>query len=202
MESNQSANVSNFFKDDFKEMFMVFFTNPTDGHLKNFKKSSDKALLEAGILMGSVFVIYFICMMIMVGTSSMGALFKVSLIPIIMMLLISVFSFAIKSASGKPDFKQELLTGGLCGIPLGMGVILAMILNFVTDGGSSVAMNPIGGGVAGMIILVYLLLMMIGVFQQSLKAAGSNDTLSWFASPAAIILAGYLTSQIVYNVLS
>jgi hypothetical protein len=43
--------------------------------------------------------------------------------------------------------------------------------------------------------------MMIGVLQQSLTAGGTKDNLAWFVSPAAILLAGYLTSKIVYGLL-
>lgn len=189
MEPNQSSNandVSGFIQNDLKDMFMAFFTNPTNGHHANFKKSSESAAMQAGIIMGLVFVVTLLCLIIMMGTENFMGLVKMSLAPVIMMGLISSFSFGIKSISGKPDFKQEMLTGGLCGIPLAMGVILATILNFAK-------INMADGSVVSMIIILYLLLMMIGVFQQSLKAAESKDTLAWFASPAAIILAGYVT---------
>ncbi len=197
--SDKASDVSNFFKEDFKEMFMAFFVNPVSGHAKNFQKSSEKAVMQSGILMGSVFVIYVLCFIIMMGTKDFGSIIKVSLIPVLMMTMISGFSFAIKSISGKPDFKQEMITGGLCGIPLGLGVIIVTILSLVTDNGAS--MNPMGGSVLSMIIMLYLLLMMINVFQQSLTSSGTKDTMAWFLSPAAIILAGYLTSKIVYGML-
>lgn len=204
MEPNQSSSgnandVSGFLQNDLKEMIMAFFTNPTNGHHANFQKSSDKAAMQTGILMGLVFVVYLVCFIIMFGTGSFSALIKMSLTPVIMMALISSFSFGIKSISGKPDFKQEMLTGGLCGIPLALGVIIVMILSFALKG--SGGFDPMGGSVISMIVMLYLLLMMIGVFQQSLKAAGSNDTLAWFVSPAAIILAGYVTSKIMVGLM-
>lgn len=195
----KSADVSNFFKEDFKDMFMAFFLNPVSGHQKNFQKSSDKAMMESAIIMGGVFVIFFLCFIIMLGTGGMGMLFKMSLFPISMMVMISGFSFALKSVSGKPDFKQEMLTGALCGIPLAMGIIIITILSFITDGGAS--MNPMGGSILSTIIMLYLLLMMIGVFQQSLQAGGTKDAMAWFVSPAAILLAAYLTGKIVVGMM-
>ncbi len=201
MEPNQSSNggnsndISGFLQNDLKEMLMAFFTNPVNGHHANFQKSSDKAVLQSGILMGIVFVVFLLCFVIMLGTGGFSAIIKMSLAPVMMMALISSFSFGIKSISGKPDFKQEMLTGGLCGIPLALGMIIVTILSFVLK--SSGGFNPMGGSMISMIVVLYLLLMMIGVFQQSLKAGGANDTLAWFVSPAAIIIAGYATSQIM-----
>lgn len=197
---NASNDVSNFFKDDFKEIFMAFFLNPVNGHAKNFQKPSETAMMQAGILMGVSFVACFIGMMMMWGTSDMGSLFKMSLGCVLAMMMITAFSFGIKSISGKPDFKKEMLTGALCGIPMGLFMLVAALMTLILDDSS--AMSFTGGGIIGMLLIAYPLYMMSNVFHQSLTSAGTKDTMAWWVSPAAILLALYLTARIGAELMS
>ena len=56
--------------------------------------------------------------------------------------------------------------------------------------------NPMGAGVFATLIFFYLILMLINVFQQSLKSSGTKDAMAWYLSPAAILLAFYVTFKI------
>lgn len=60
------------------------------------------------MIMGGAFVIFYLCFIIIFETVSMGMLFNMSLFPVSLKVMISGFSFALKSSSGKPDFKQEM----------------------------------------------------------------------------------------------
>jgi len=193
--------VKNFYKGELKEIFMTFFKNPIDGILSIFQKPSDKAYSNSLILFGSVFVLYVIGSVILAGEArkyiEFSVFLKIGLIPIIMMLAISLIAFFIKSVSGKPDFKNELQTGGICGIPISLLLILALIIRlFIDDNIMRLIDNPANAGTFVTLLLLYILLMLINVFQQSLKASNTKDAIAWYLAPASILLAIYLTFQI------
>ena len=204
--ANLSDEVKNFYKGDFKEIFMTFFKNPIDGIFSIFQKPSDKAYTQSLILYASVFVLYLAGSFILAGDMrshiNFGDFIKTSLVPVIMMFIITVFSFGIKSVSGKPDFKNELLTGGLCGIPLGLLIPVLLVIKIVAleDNVMSLLSNPFGAGIFGGMLLFYVILMLINVFQQSLKASGTSDAIAWYLSPASILLSMYLTFEVSKNI--
>jgi len=47
-----------------------------------------------------------------------------------------------------------------------------------------------------MLLMFYVLLMMINILQQSLRAAGTKDAWNWYMSPAGIFLASYISYKI------
>lgn len=112
---NLTEEVKKFYKGEFGEIFIVFFKNPIDGILAIFKNPSDKAYTNSLILFGSVFILYFIGSYILAGDArsylTFGVFLKMGLIPIIMMFMITIIAFLIKSFSGTPDFKNELQPG-------------------------------------------------------------------------------------------
>jgi hypothetical protein len=180
---------------------MIFFRNPIDGILTIFQKPSGKAYTNSLILFGSVFILYFIGSIILAGNArhylNFSDFFIIGLIPVIMMFIISIIAFLIKSISGKPNFKNELQTGGLCGIPISLLLFLAIIVKlFGNDDIMRLVNNPVTAGSIALLFILYILLMLINVFQQSLKASGTKDALAWYLSPASILLAVYLTFQI------
>ena len=123
--------------------------------------------------------------------------FKLSIIPVLIMLIISLISFGIKSISGKSDFKKELMTGALCGIPLSLLIPFALLLKILTDSKGLMIMNPAGFGLIDFTIMLFLLVMMINVLQQSLILSGTKSAVAWYLSPVSIILSMYLATQII-----
>src|SRR5690606_30359341 len=128
---------------------------------------------------------------------------KSALATVVFLLLLSLASFGIKLISGKPSFRNELLTGGLCGIPYSAFVLLLFIFSKVMlDQGQLAQLVFSGVGAllekAGifLVIVFYILLMFINILQQSLRAAGTRDVLLWYLSPAAVLLSGYFTMKI------
>ena len=88
-----------------------------------------------------------------------SAFIKISAVPVIFMFVISSLSFAVKSLSGKPNFKNELLTGALCGIPLGLLIPVALIIKILVseDNIEKLNRNPMAAGVIGMLLFFYLI---------------------------------------------
>ncbi len=206
-KSNVTDEVKQFYKGDFKNIFISFFKNPIEGIYSLLEKPSEKAYSQSLILFASVFVLYLIGGYVIVGEAreymEFSYFIKTSLAPVVFMFVISSLSFAIKSLSGKPNFKNELLTGGLCGIPLGLLIPFSLIIKILASEDSimDLMIDPMGAGTIGVLLFFYLILMMINVFQQSLKSSGTKDAIAWYLSPASVLLAFYITFKIVKNIL-
>ncbi len=205
-KANLTDEVKNFYKGDFKEIFVTIFKNPIDGIFSIFEKPSNKAYTQSLILFSSIFILYLVGGYIIAGEArqylKFGNFIKIGLIPVILMFVITVISFGLKSISGKPNFKAELLTGGLCGVPLGILMPLLLIIKLFgsIDNIMSLVSNPARAGIIGGLLLFYIILMLINILQQSLKASGTNDALAWYLSPASILLAIYLTIEVSKNI--
>lgn len=206
-KSNVTDDVKQFYTGDFKNIFITFLKNPIDGIYSLLEKPSEKAYSQSLILFASVFVLYLIGGYVIVGEEreymKFSNFIKISIIPVIMMFVISSLSFAIKSLFGKPNFKNELLTGGLCGIPLGLliPVLLTIKMLVSEDNLMQLISNPMEVGVIGITLFFYLFLMLINVFQQSLRSSVKRDSVVWYLSPASVLLAMYITFQIVKNII-
>ena len=194
--------VKQFYKGDFKNIFTTVFTNPIQGIYELLEKPSEKAYKQSLILFASIFFLYFAGSYIIVGEArkymEFSNFIKISIVPVIMMFVITCLSFVIKSLSGKPNFKNELLTGGICGIPLGPLIPIFLVIKIMASERDLMRLinNPMGAGVFATLIFFYLILMLINVFQQSLKSSGTKDAMAWYLSPAAILLAFYVTFKI------
>ena len=194
--------VKQFYKGDFKNIFTTVFTNPIQGIYELLEKPSEKAYKQSLILFASIFFLYFAGSYIIVGEArkymEFSNFIKISIVPVIMMFVITCLSFVIKSLSGKPNFKNELLTGGICGIPLGLLIPIFLVIKIMASERDLMRLinNPMGAGVFATLIFFYLILMLINVFQQSLKSSGTKDAMAWYLSPAAIFLAFYVTFKI------
>lgn len=203
-KSTLVGEVTHFYSSDFKNMFFTFFKNPISGILTIFQNPSDKSYTHALILYASVAILYLVGTFLLAGDMrdymNLSAYLKIALFPVLTMLAISVLSFAVKSIAGKINLKDELLTGALCGIPLGLlipGLLVSKVLG--SDNVLSLLMNPSGGSILFILLFLYVFLMLVNVFQQSLKSAKANDTLAWYVSPLCIALAVYLASKISEN---
>ena len=205
VKSSFTDDVKAFYTSDFKDIVFTFFKNPINGILQIFENPSKKAYSHALILYASVAVLYVIGGLLLAGDRrgymDFADYLKIALFPVLTMLGISILSFGVKSVTGQINIKDELLTGALCGIPLGLlipGMLIAKILG--TDNVLMFLMNPSsGGGIIVLLLFLYVFLMMINVFQQSLKSAQSNDTLAWYLSPLCVSMAVYLASKISMN---
>jgi hypothetical protein len=202
---NFAQEVKQFYAGDFKALFRVFFTDPFEGLHAVFQTPSDKSSIQALILFGSVFLLYFLGGFLLAGQMreymGFAAFLNIALIPVLVMLTISAFSFLIKSISGKINFKSELLTGAICGIPLALVVALALVAKIFGNDGNLMTFffNPMAVGSIIGVFMVYLLFMLINVFYQSLTSGGTKPLLAWYLSPLAILLAFYLAIKVSTN---
>jgi hypothetical protein len=203
-KSTLAEQVTHFYSGDFKTMFFTFFKDPISGIQTIFQNPSDKSYTHALILYASVAVLYLVGTFLLAGDvreyMNLSSYLKITLFPVLTMLAISVLSFAVKSLAGKINLKDELLTGALCGIPLGLmipGLLVTKLLG--TDNVLSLLMQPSGGSIFFILLFLYVFLMLVNVFQQSLKSAKANDTLAWYVSPLCIALSVYLASKVSEN---
>lgn len=194
-----------FYKGDFKSIMSLFFSSPIDGIRSIFVSRSDKAYTSALILFVSVFLVYFVGTYLAIPERLKDYLdlelmdfIKVGLLPTVFMLFATLLTFAIKSGSGKPEFKTELLTGGLCGIPLAVFFIFLFALRFFGEETfGELFQNPQDLGTFMVVFLLFIFLMLVNVVQQSLKASGSKDAIAWYASPLVVLLSFYFTNKFV-----
>jgi len=204
-------NLKDFYKKQLPALLKIIFTEPVNGTCRIFKGEGGGTYGNALLLIGTTMLLYFISPYILAGKYlremlSFGALFKFALLAGIFMLLVSLLSFGIKSLNGKPAFKQELLTGALCGVGLILLLFVLLLIRIFGNGPDIYdLMNP--GGVIQrigflLVLVLYIYLFMVNIFQQSLRASGTSDTIGWYISPIAILLAGYLTIKIAQSMLT
>ena len=193
----------NFYKADFKIILSTLFKEPIVGSLNLFKSPSEKAYLHSIIMYISVFVLYIIGFYLIIGEMrsyiKLSSIIKASLAPTILMLIITAISFLIKSMSGKSDFKSEMLTGALCGIPIALFLVLLFGIKIFAsvDNVMQLLTNFKKIGVIGFLLIFYIIIMLINILQQSLKSSGTKDNLAFYLSPVSILLAIYVSYEIV-----
>lgn len=203
-KENLTEKVKDFYRKDFKQILLNFIRRPEDGVLENFRNPTEKVYRQSLILYGSVFVLYIIGSFILLGelrsNLSFGAYIKIGLAPVLTMLCISALGFGVKSIGGKPNFKRELLTGGLCGLPLAFLVVIAIAIKiFIGENLLSIINNPGNVGLIGIILIFFIFLMLFNIFQQSLVAAEVNKAKAWYISPIAIFVSIYISVNIMYS---
>lgn len=200
-KSKLADEVKEFYLGELKDIFLTFIKNPIDGILNIFKNPSEKAYKNSLILFASTFVLYLAGSYFLAGEAREYMKFltfvNIGLLPVVMMFIITIMVFFIKSVSGNPDFKNELQTGGLCAIPISLLLFMAFAIKFFSNADvMSLASNLAGAGTIALLFVLYILLMLINVFQQSLKASSTEDAIAWYLAPASVLLAGYLTYQV------
>jgi|SRR6185437_2804994 len=211
----QSAAVANEYVNDVKKFFSKnllqivkdIFAQPIKGTRDIFTNAGSEAYQHGFILIATTILVYILVPYLMVGSEmrsaiGFGAFFKFGLSAGVVLVIISALTFGIKAISGKPDFKKELLTGGICGIPL-MILILFMAVMVLFNKDSIDLLNPqgmINQGIFSGIIFLYLVLMLFNIVQQSFKASATNDTLSWYLSPLVICAGFYIGMKIAVSI--
>ena len=186
---------------ELSRIFSVIFKDPTDGlkmYFADKTKTSVNISLSLYIL---VFVVYIFGVALLAGDNAdkfdLVDYFKVGTMPVLVMLVISVMSFILKSIFGKTEFKDELITGGVSGIPIVLLMCGFVFLSFFTKNLiRKVMQDPFDLGVIAVLVFFYLFLLMINVFKQSLRANGLKDSLAFFVSPISIFMSFYLAYQI------
>lgn len=201
--------VKSFFKNDLAGMVRQFLSDPLEGTHSFFINRGQHTYFQSLVLIGSVFVLYFIIPYLLMGEARsylrINEMFSFGMLPVVFMLVISFISFAIKSISGQSNFKDELFTGALNAFPLSFFLIL-ISLGVMFSGDNFLAymgnLELLFSSLGLMVILVfYILLMMVNILQQSLKASGTKDVLAYYLSPVSVLVAWYVTFKFTENFL-
>lgn len=198
--------VLDFYKKGLPGILKTFFNEPISGTYSLLSEKTETGFANSIFLIATTSVLYTIIPYIMMGeyrsmAGGFGTTFKMGLIVGLLLIVISLISFGVKSVSGKPVFKNELLTGALSGIPISIFIIFAFFAKtFFTVDASDILSMDLGGlkaaGILGVLIALYIFLMLINILQQSLKAGGTKDALAWYLSPIGVMLAFYITQKI------
>ncbi len=199
-----------FYKEDLLNLIKKVFLSPMDGTYSLFASRTEKTYFHSLILILSasilcaIFTYFAIPSDLREYVSGFSIIMKSMLVAVVFLLLLSASSFGIKLLSGKPNFKNEMLTGGLSAIPFVALVLLLFISSkFILDertleglvfGGFTAVLQKAG---FVLVLVFYILLMFINILKQSLRAAGTKDVLVWYLSPAAVLLSFYFTGKIV-----
>ena len=197
--------IKDFYKESLPKILKTIFTEPIEGTYSLLSEKTETSYFNSLVLLISTGIHYILIpYIIAVDMRSMvgfGTLVKIGLEIIAFMLVITAISFGIKSISGKPLFKNELLTGALYGIPLSLLIISILLLNFfsksldVTDLLSDRSLEALqSGGIIIGFLMLFIFFMFINIIQQSLKSAGRKDSIAWYISPIAVLTAFYITS--------
>jgi hypothetical protein len=193
--------VKSFFKNDLKGMVTQFLSDPIEGTHAFFVNRNQHAYFQSLVLIGSVFVLYFIIPYLLMGDArslmDLGDMFQLGMLPVVFMVVISLVSFVIKSVSGSATFRDELFTGALNAFPLTFFLIIVTIGVVFSDYNFLSYLNSLGRMMESLgvvvVFILYIFLMMVNILQQSLKASGTKDVLAYYLAPAAVLLAWYIT---------
>lgn len=199
-------NVLNFYKKGLPAIIKTFFKEPISGTYSLLSEKTETGFTNSIFLIATTIVLYMIIPYLMMGeyrsmAGGFGTTFKMGLIVGLLLIVISLISFGVKSVSGKPVFKNELLTGALSGIPISIFIIFAFLAKtFFGVEADDIARMDIGElkavGILGVLIVLYIFLMLVNILQQSLKAGGTKDALAWYLSPLGIMIAFYITQKL------
>ncbi len=207
--SAKMDDIKAFYKESLPKIFKAIFLEPVTGAYEIFSVRTEKSYQHSLLLIATTGVLFILLPYLAVGELREFFGFKMFLMmgigAAVALLLIAAFSFGIKSLFGKSNFKNELLTGGICGIPLSLFIVISFVLSlFSKDLAGSMIESPttlLGGGWFVTLLVLYCLLSMINIFQQSLRSSGTKDNMSWYLSPVSILLSFYLAGKIVSGLL-
>lgn len=205
--TNEYVNdVKSFFSKNLLQIVKDIFTQPIKGTRGIFTNAGNEAYQHGLILIVTTILFYILIPYLMAGSQlrsviGFGTFLKLGLSAGLVLVIISAITFGVKAISGKPDFKKELLTGGICGIPLMLLIVLMGIL-MLFNKDSMNFLNPqsmMNQGIISGIISLYLILMLFNIVQQSFKASETNDGLSWYLSPLVICAGFYIGVKIAVS---
>lgn len=205
-KTNFSQEVRSFYQHDFKSLLVTFFTDPLDGLYQLLSAPSAKGLNHALIIMGSVFVLFFAGSYISVGElrefMEFSNFLAIGLLPVLVMLSVAAFSYIIKLIVRGATFTHEMVTGALCGIPLALLIFIAILFRLFGEDINIIGLfqSPLSGVPILTIITIYILLMMMNVVHQSLRAGGLRAVYAWYISPIVIMVSLFVSVSVLQNI--
>lgn len=197
--------VKSFFQNTFFGIIKSILSQPINGTYSIFANAKTEAYNHALILIITTGLVYIFVPFLFMPKGVLGSdfsmFFKLGIFIVLILVIISTLTYIVKSISGKADFKRELLTGGICGIPMMLSIAVIGVLMLFTSPYSFDLGDMLSQGIIVITLQVYCLLMLFNIIQQSLKASGTNDALSWYISPVIIGVSFYIGVKIAQGLL-
>lgn len=190
--------VKSFLTQSLPGIIKTIFSSPIEGTKQVFAANASSAFVNGAILIGVTFVVSLLLSLLIqldmpYGSVRVKDLFQMGLASVLPLLFITLFTFALKSVAGKADIKNELLTGGLCGLILSLSFIIIYLFVKLSGGALNMMSFMMGGGnIFILLFFVFGLLFMVNIVQQSLRGSGTKDTLSWYMAPVIILVSFYI----------
>lgn len=203
--------IKSFYQKDIIYIIKKVFLQPVDGTYSLFANKSGNeffqslVLIASSVLLTVIFVLMIIPSELREYISWFSIMMRAGGFTLIFLFLLSAFSFGVKMMSGKPAFRNELLTGALCGIPFAANVIFLFLFSKMMLNENVISNVMMGGydqliSKAGIFLLFFLYthLLLFNIIQQSLRSSGTQDALAWYLSPIGVFLAYFLTFKIIF----
>lgn len=196
--------VTGFLKNSLPQILKTYFTEPVTGTYSLFKNADNKVYQNSIVLICTTAILYILVPYLLAGDMReyipFSAFLKIGLGIALFQITVTAVSFGVKSISGKPNFKRELLTGALCGIPLCL--LLALIVLgklFMSDLDITGMINPSGINELRLLAIpaIFVPLLLINTLVQSFRASDVKENLGWYSAPIALGIAIVITRVII-----
>lgn len=194
--------VKSFLTNSLPQIVKAIFSSPIEGTKEVFAAHASSAFVNGLILICVNFIVSLgLGLLIALDTPysdvDIDILLRSALTATLPLLFIVLLVFGLKSIAGKADLKNEMLTGGLCGLILSITMVLVYVFVQLSGGAMNMLSFLMGSGnIFVLLFFVFSLLFMVNIVQQSLRGSGTKDTLAWYMSPAIVLLSFYISFQV------
>jgi len=177
---------------DFGSVFSIFGKTISDPHkgvkevATNPPKGSMNIALVLFILTATISLVWGLIL-----SKKYGALSFVQ--PVAAMFIISALLFLVKAISGKPNFKNEILSGAISGIPFILLTLTSLVFYLLETGSRGVGF---GSMTAMQIVMGVFFIMLANIIRQSLEASGVGKSLAWYFSLIIMFVSYFLAAEI------
>ena len=202
-------------KEVFNEIMVIFkkvIKQPVDGVSEIFSTKKESNFNLSMVLISLTGFIYFIIPYLIFILNTEGYMRRsvkikffifIGIVVIIYLLCISIFTFLVKSIKGFRNFKQELFTGALSGIPMLLFIMLYCFFSLFSETlptliGPFNFKTILEIGIYLFVVIFYLLLVTSNIIYQSIVSSNINANLSWYISPLVLFLSFYVSYKIAF----
>lgn len=200
--------VTGFFKNNLPQILKTYFTEPVTGTYSLFKNADNKVYQNSIVLISATAILYILVPYLLAGDMRdyipFSGFLKIGLGIALFQIMVTVVSFGVKSITGKPNFKRELLTGALCGIPLCVLLALTVLGKlFISNLDITDMLNPSGITELRLLAIpaIFIPLLLINTLIQSFRASEVKENLGWYSAPIALGIAVVLTRFLIVELL-
>lgn len=196
--------VTGFLKNSLPQILKIYFTEPVTGTYNLFKNTDNKVYQNSIVLISVTAILYILVPYLLAGDMReyipFSGFLKIGLGIVLFQIMVTIVSFGVKSITGKPNFKSELLTGALCGIPLCVLLSLTVLGKlFISNLDITDMLNLSGITELRFLAIpaIFIPLLLINTLIQSFRASNVKENLGWYSAPIALGIAVVLTRFLI-----